>query len=294
MADDEQNPIVNDEYINQIVNFGLSAEEAKVYLSLLRRGPRGEVVGRIKEELEIGRTTIYAIMERLTEKGWVSGEEISQNPRRIKYVTYPPYSTFSKKIQEKLRELELMKKSSLFIGDSLDKVYQGAKKLNLDSIHPGAFKYLKLLINQGFKLKSEVIEHSVDSRRRISYDYELKGLKGFPKDCGLIIFEYDEDIEEDKSLIKQALEIFKSKTDYEIRKDKIPGFEDLKLEDTKFDKYSGTTLSIKLKFKKKWWKIGNQVVIPSKNRIFLLFGNEQNFKILMESILLIEQFHHLV
>ena len=78
------------EYIQGLMDFGLSDEESKVYLSVLRRGSRGEIVGRIKDELEIGRTTIYAIMERLNEKGWVVSEMISQSPKRIKYVAKSP------------------------------------------------------------------------------------------------------------------------------------------------------------------------------------------------------------
>ena len=96
MEINEKESLVLEERINHLRNFELSNEEAKVYLSLLRRGTRGEVVGRIKNELEIGRTTIYAIMERLCDKRWVTSEEVSQNPRRIKYVAKPPLKTLNK------------------------------------------------------------------------------------------------------------------------------------------------------------------------------------------------------
>lgn len=294
MKDEVEKSFITKENINHIQNFGLSVEEATVYLSLIRRGTRGEVVGKIKDELEIGRTTIYAIMERLNEKGWVTAEEISKDPRRIKYVANTPYEIFRRIIQNKDTHLKAMKQSRLFIGDSLDKIYQGAKKLNIDTIHPGAYKYLKPLIEQNFKIKSEVIEHSEDPKHRLSYDYELKGPIGMPKDCGLIIFEFNDNIEEEKNLIKEALEIFKSKTEYEIRRDKIPGFEDVTIEDTKFGEYIGTNVLIKLKFKKKWWSAGHQAVLPIKNRIFLIFGGKENFRILMDTIISSEKFHHLV
>lgn len=294
MKDEEKNSFITKENVNHIQNFGLSVEEAKVYLSLIRRGTRGEVVGKIKDELEIGRTTIYAIMERLSEKGWVNAEEISKDPRRIKYVANTPFEIFRRIIQNNETHLKTMKQSSLFIGDSLDKIYQGAKKLNIDTIHSGAYKYLKPLLDQNFKVKSEVIEHSEDPEYRLSYDYELKGPKGMPKDCGLIIFEYSHNIEEEKNLIKEASEIFKSKTDYEIRRDKIPGFEDVKIEDTKFGEFIGTNILIKLKFKKKWWSAGHQAILPLKNKIFLIFGGKENFRLLMDTIISAEKFHHLV
>ena len=115
MEFNEKQTIISGEFINHLKNFGLSDEEAKVYLSLLSRGNRGEVVGRIKDELEIGRTTIYAIMERLCDKGWASNEEILLNPRRIKYVATPPLKVLSRIIDSKKKELEQQKKSSLFI-----------------------------------------------------------------------------------------------------------------------------------------------------------------------------------
>ena len=238
-----------EEYINHLKNFGLSDEEAKVYLSLLSRGDRGEVVGRIKNELEIGRTTIYAIMERLCDKGWASSEEIMFTPKRIKYVADSPLKVLNKIINIRENELEQQKRSSLFIGDRLDITYQGAKKLTLDTAHPGVYKYLKPLIDQEFKISSEVIEYQEGKDHHLSYDYELKGPKGFPKDCGLIIIEFNRDIEDDKRLIKEAFKTFKSKTDYEIRREKIPGFQDVA---------------------------------------------EHNFRILMETILNAEEFHHLV
>jgi len=53
-----------DQYTKDLTIFGLSNDEARVYLYLLRRGKKGDVVGRLKNDLEIGRTTIYAILER--------------------------------------------------------------------------------------------------------------------------------------------------------------------------------------------------------------------------------------
>ncbi|MBD3337974.1 MAG: hypothetical protein GF353_02620 [Candidatus Lokiarchaeota archaeon] len=148
-------------------------------------------------------------------------------------------------------------------------------------------------MQKNFKIKSEVIEHLEGGEKRLTYDYELKGPKGFPKDCGLIIFEYDVNVEKRENLIMEVSKMFKEKTEYEIQKDKIPGFEDLKFEDARFGKYNGSNIHIKLKFKKKWWNVGCQTVIPIKNKIFLIFGNKQNLPLLMDSILKAESFHHI-
>lgn len=172
-------------------------------------------------------------------------------------------------------------------------MYQGAKKLTIDTIHPGGYKYLKLLVEKRWKIKSEVIEYS-DSAERLTLDYELKGHKGFPKDCGLIIFNFNRNIEKDENLINEAISVFKSKTEYEIRSDKIPGFEDVKLKDIRFQNYPGFDVFIKLKYKKKQWLVGKEVVLPIQKKIFMLFGNPDNFQVLFNTIIDLESFHHLV
>jgi len=45
-----------------VLKVGLSLEEAKVYLVLLRKGENGDKVGNIHKELDIKRTTIYRII----------------------------------------------------------------------------------------------------------------------------------------------------------------------------------------------------------------------------------------
>ena len=282
-----------EKYAKELSFFGLSNEEAIVYLCLLRRGKNGDVVGQLKNDLQIGRTTIYAILERLTENGWVKEEEKSKSPRRVSYSAKPPNSTLNAIIEKKEIELTTVKEKALFIGDVLDKIYQGPKNLTIESIHVGGQKYLKSLVELKWKIKSEVIERS-DSLDRITYDYELKGSKGFPKDAGLIIFEYKRDIEKDDNLIQGALSTYKSKTEYAIRDENIPGFQDIKLEDTTFGEYIGANIYIKMKMRKGWWLAGQEAVIPIKNKIFLIHGNKKNFETLMETITKMEDFHHLV
>ena len=260
---------------------------------LFKRGKRGEVVGNIKKELPIGRTTIYAILERLCEKEWAISQLISDDPKRIKYIAKRPIEILNHVIYEKENYLNQLKEKSLFIGDFLDKIYQGSKKLTIDTIHVGGYKYLKPLIEKGWKINSEVIEHD-EVHERLTLDYELKGPKGFPKDCGLIIFHFQHVIENDQVLIQEALNILKKKSEYEIRKEKIPGFENLQFIDTIINGYHGVNVYIKLKFKKTPWLTGKEAVIPIKERLFLIFGNKENFEVLLDTISNSEKFHHLV
>ena len=292
MEDVRRNGKLSEEEIQALTLFGLTVEEATVYASLLKRGNTGEVVGNIKKELPIGRTTIYAILERLCEKNWAIPQIISDEPKRVKYIAKSPIKTLNHVIKEKENYLNQLKDKSLFIGDFLDKIYQGSKSLTIDTIHVGGYKYLKPLIEKGWKIKSEVIEHD-EIQERLTLDYELKGSKGSPKDCGLIIFYFQHDIEKEQGLIEEALNILKKKSEYEIRKDNIPGFEDLQFIDSKFNGYRGVEVFIKLKFKKKPWLTGKEAVIPIKNKIFLIFGNKDNFEMLLDVISNSEKFRHL-
>ncbi|MHA1499607.1 MAG: helix-turn-helix domain-containing protein [Promethearchaeota archaeon] len=56
-----------------LLRFGLNEKEAEVYLAFLKKGDTGDTIGNInKELLDLKRTHIYRIMERLEKKGWVS------------------------------------------------------------------------------------------------------------------------------------------------------------------------------------------------------------------------------
>ncbi len=286
--------LVNEEYIQELRLFGLTTEEAIVYIALIEKGFQGDVVGRLKNRLDIGRTTIYGILERLVEKGWVEDIEVKKKPKRSKYVAKSPFLILNKIINEKEIELKTIKDTYLFIGDNLEKIYKEKKQLTIENIHPIGIKYLKPLFNRKWRIKSEVIERS-ESLGRTIFDYELEAKKGFPtKDCGLVIFDYNRNIEHDRNIIDAAISTFKSKTEYEIRNHVIPGFEDVKIEDSKFGDFFGAIVYIKLKIKNEWMMAGKEAVIPIKNKIFLIHGDEQNFQILMETVINSEKFHHLV
>jgi len=50
---------------------GISEVEAIVYLALLRKSDRGEKIGNLDKELDLERTHIYRIINRLIDKNWV-------------------------------------------------------------------------------------------------------------------------------------------------------------------------------------------------------------------------------
>ncbi|MFX1566869.1 MAG: helix-turn-helix domain-containing protein [Promethearchaeota archaeon] len=297
------------EVFNQnLQEFGLTAEEAIVYLTLLERGRNGDMVGRLKNDLQIARTTLYGILEKLREKGWIEIVEIRKQPRRMKFIAKAPLEVLNKTVENLELKVKTLKEKRLYIGDNLDKLYQEKKELTIDTIHPGSQKYIKPLFAKKWKVKSEVIETS-ESLARIVYDYELIGYKErFTQECGLIIFEYNysRNIENDDNLIRANLNLLKSKTEYEIRNkaknNEIPDFEDVKLEDTELDGFLGAFVYIKFKegsivrnlTKEEWVLIGKEAAIPTKNKIFLIHGEDKNFQFLEDTIINTENFHHLI
>lgn len=296
----------NKKFLEDLQFFGLTLEESEIYLKLIENGSIGSIVGKLKNEIEISRTTLYGILDRLVEKNWIESIEISKKPRRIKYRAQPPLKTITEILDEKRKELKTLEKISVEIGDKLQKIYQERKKITLSEVHPGSIKYLKLLTEQNWQIESEVIEHS-ETLSRTVYDYELLGNKAkYNNNCGLIIFEHERIIERDENLIKAAFSLFKSKMDYEVREkgkeEHIPDFEDVKMENVKFGDFWGVEVFIKFKegsmlaksLGKEWNIAGEAAVIPIKKKIFLIHGAEKNFQILMELIINSEKFHHLI
>jgi len=275
-----------EDLIQKLQDFALSSDEAKVYLKLLKKGAQGEFAGIIKSEFDyIGRTTLYAILKRLNKKGWI--EIIDILPKRTKFVARPPFVVLNEYIAKKEEELEKLKEKHLFIGDRLEKIYQEQEKekmeLTIETVYPAAKKFLKPLFENNWKVISEVIEES-EALERTVFDYELQGPKGFHRNAGLIIFEYNRDVENDENLAQSALNLLRSKTEYELRIHGIPGFEDVKFVDEEIQTYFGSQVYLKF-IGTDWVLSAKQVVIPLTNRLIIIWAEVQNFDFLMETIL---------
>ena len=86
---------------------GLSEDDAKVYLALLRKGDRGEKVGNLDKELDLKRTHIYRIIDRLIEKDWV--DKLSKTPTGAQYyIARPPKELLDNLIKEKKEEIKIL------------------------------------------------------------------------------------------------------------------------------------------------------------------------------------------
>ncbi|MHA1384682.1 MAG: helix-turn-helix domain-containing protein [Candidatus Helarchaeota archaeon] len=281
------------DYILNLKKFGLTNEESQVYITLLKSGERGNTVNYLKNLLNIGRTTIYAILDRLIDKKWVKKGSSSNTRNRAQlYVATSPIKILNDIIYQKEQTLNELKEINFNIGDNLERIYRSSIKFTIDQIHASCRKYLRPLINKKWKILSEVLEIS-ETLNMKTFDYQLEGKNDFHNECGLIICEYDHNIENDADLARYMFNLLKKKGEQEIRKHEPPGFEDVKYEEINISGFIGANTY--MKFKKgseiaafvgsDWFLAGKLVVIPKINKIFMMWGGEKNFKKLVEVIL---------
>ncbi|MFX0033359.1 MAG: helix-turn-helix domain-containing protein [Promethearchaeota archaeon] len=239
-----------------LLKAGLSFEEAKVYLTLLQSGERGEKVGNLNKKLEIKRTTIYRIIERLVNKRWV--DKVMERPTGTTiYVARPLNEIIDNLIRDKENELKLLKSFRYIMGESSENGW-------------------------------------ID----VSKDFNTLGIVGVEKDCGLIIFEYGKTVKEEV-ILQAALQLSYEKLkehlqpEPEIEEFTIPDLEEIKIIHRKIDDYFGAIMELKFKegsaiannVGTDWIVAAKHVAVPIDDKIYVIWGSEEKFPILLSIIL---------
>lgn len=252
-----------------LLKAGLSLEEARVYLALLKKGEKGDKIGNINKELEIKRTTIYRIIDRLVKNYWV--EKVSRTPSGIQiYVARPLNALIDEIIQDKEEELNILKSFRYIMGEDLENGWIDIVEAKKD-----------------FQAYGEK-----------SYDFNTLGIRGVDKDCGLIILEYDRSIQ-NKIVIRAALQLSYEKIWNSLQPDKgnkeyiIQDLEDIKVEDIEIQDYLGAIMYLKFKAGSDaaknvgsgWITLAKHVAIPIDDKIYVIWGTEEKFPILLSMIL---------
>ena len=243
---------------------GLSEDDAKVYLALLRKGEKGEKVGNLDKELDLKRTHIYRIIERLIQKDWV--DKLAKTPKGAQYFSAIPLNNLlDAYIKEKNEEIKILKGLKSIISDD----YENGWKIITD-------------VEKG--LKSQ-------------FDLDIQEIIGNEKDCGIVIYEYDRIIKGEENLDKLKLRLYSNKLETIIleRKEigKLEDVEEVKVDEIDIQDYYGAKISIKYKSVKDdasngenaWNVIAKLVSIPIDNKIYIIWGSEEKFQILMDMIL---------
>jgi len=252
-----------------LLKFGLSIEEAKVYLCILKKGKEGAKVGQLDEDLSIKRTTIYRIIDRLISKGWIL--KLPLMPRSAQgFIARPLNDIFDERIQQKEEELKILKSFRYIMGETLENGWIDISEIKKD-----------------FQLYSEK-----------SFDYKSLGITGEEKDCGLIIFEYNKNVKEEV-IIRAALQLSSEKMrepiqpDLDLKEFTIPDLEEIRIEDTKIQDYLGMTMYFKFKDGTEtgnnvgtdWIVAARHVAVVIDDKIYVVWGSEEQFPILLSIIL---------
>lgn len=252
-----------------LLKFGLSIEEAKVYICILKKGKEGAKVGQLDEDLSIKRTTIYRIIDRLISKGWIL--KLPLMPRSAQdFIARPLNDIFDERIQQKEEELKILKSFRYIMGETLENGWIDISEIKKD-----------------FQLYSEK-----------SFDYKSLGITGEEKDCGLIIFEYNKNVKEEV-IIRAALQLSSEKMrepiqpDLDLKEFTIPDLEEIRIEDTKIQDYLGMTMYFKFKDGTEtgnnvgtdWIVASRHVAVVIDDKIYVVWGSEEQFPILLSIIL---------
>jgi len=248
--------------------FGLTPEEARVYLELLKKTSDGEKVTNLNKKLNIKRPTLYKILDRLVDKNWVD-VELRTSKRTQFYISRPIAEVFDRIIQEKIEEIKILRSFQLLIKEYLGNGWESASKFYDDS--------------QTFS--------------REVFDIDMLGIMGLEKDFGILVFEYNEDVV-DEIRAQDKLSLIHDKIIEQMKKlkeeGKIKDFGDveknIKMEHVEIQENHGANIYLRFKegsstarqLGKGWIIAVKAVVIPIENLIYVIWGSEEKFQTLLE------------
>ncbi|GAG79920.1 unnamed protein product, partial [marine sediment metagenome] len=128
------------------------------------------------------------------------------------------------------------------------------------------------------------------------FDLDIQEIIGNEKDCGIVIYEYDRIIKGEENLDKVKLRLYSNKLETNILErmeiGKLEDLKEVKVDEIDIQDYCGAVISIKYKSIKKaasnegndWSIIAKLVSIPIDNKIYIIWGSEEKFQILMDMI----------
>ncbi|MEI6238668.1 MAG: helix-turn-helix domain-containing protein [bacterium] len=136
-----------DKYKNPLIDFGLSENEASVYISALKLGPTA--ILPLSRETGIRRTTVYTVIETLKLKGLISVELkgfkhlfVAAHPKMLSSI----FESKKKKLEAIIPELTTIQKSSG--SESVIRSYEGIASIRslyenvLDTLRTDDFCYV--------------------------------------------------------------------------------------------------------------------------------------------------------
>ncbi len=280
--------ISNEEAIEGLMEFGLSREEAEIYLLLVEN--QSMTVRELNQQTpNIQRTYLYNFLDKLARNGWVHIDSLT------KPQSYNPYDVdLEEKLEEKEQEINKIQKDFIsFKGKTFPKL-----KSYLNSL------YEKSLMK---KISSPYKDYFKDffKDKKIRVEYTTYQAKGNPflslllidvEFHGFHIFHHEKPISEehvihfytfpDKEILSNSENIIGKLLDW--RKQEIIKFfskQEIKIEDTKGEKFSKNLYGFDIQYEiipyiDKGKRFESYLVYPiviseEKSLIFFQFSNQK-------------------
>ncbi|MFX0072502.1 MAG: helix-turn-helix domain-containing protein [Candidatus Hermodarchaeota archaeon] len=293
------------EIIELLQNFGLTSNQAQVYLALLKAGTKGSIVRELDHALDIKRTNIYPILNDLIELGCVKeGGRAEKSKNASIFIAIDPIKFIDHLIQKKQLEITTLNEIKKTHSTLLQNIFKKGFEIKLNEIDASLKPYFKPLIDSGWRIQSYVERKELTMFNYQVYDCLLYAPHArFLKDCSFHLFLFDYDIEKDKNALVFFTQGLKRKT-----KEMKSYFFDIKqfqLIDDEFQAFNNKFHCFKMRVKVKdlensdyftkvsqdstkkevrniYYEIGKAIIIPIKEKIFYLWAESD--EILYEMI----------
>ncbi len=288
----------DEELIETIEQFGFTKEEAMIYFILIKHGKNGAIVKDLVQETSIGRTTIYAILDRLIKRGAVIKIGPSNTAKKAKlFAASEPTRFFSGIIEEKKKQLIELEERNLLHHDYYQRLYQQGIEFTFERLDPFIQPYLKtFILKEGWTVTSQIVEKGIQTFGCDVFAYELLTSEIVPGEDNhrsriyLIIYVFDYDIETNETSRDFFIELARRKTRDNIRS--RSQLTDVKLKDGEITLFGRTwpAFLVSAKVDQHHIDIGQIPIFPIKNKlIFLSTGTPKFLKILAQTIFEVEK-----
>ncbi|MFX1274475.1 MAG: helix-turn-helix domain-containing protein [Promethearchaeota archaeon] len=283
--------------IMQIFNdLGLNKKDSMVYFELLKQGPKGMTVNGLNHAVDLPRTTIYSILNKLSEmecikeggKAWGAGRQATN------YIANKFSYFINILIDNKEKELNHLIEIKDEHSDYFDHIYRSGYEYTIEDVDAEFRPYIKPLLEKGWKISSfdtkvwdEYFEYKVyDCMLMIPYAKYIKDRNS------IHLFEFKYDIEHEKNALKSMINNLKKRTKEIIGYE--TGISKFELQNTEFTFLGRTSSGIVLKTKVKEFKkskffsemlplienledfddieLWRSVIMPYNNKVFFVWA----------------------
>ena len=282
---------------------GLNKEESLVYLVLMKYGEKGATVRKINSELyEIGRTSIYSILQKLINKEFVIEKITSETPKKAKlFIALEPKKFFIQTLAQKKEQLKNFEKKEQIFMEDFQNLYESEGGYTIDKIDPFIQPFIQPLIEKKWKISKQIVEKSLNLFGYDLYQYhidppETTSLKGY---SGFNAYVFDHVIALNQALMFQHFDVELKFILMQIKRSIINRFSNefrianIKINESEISlygrKFPSLIVEIKSENMKKYSEAFKSVILTIENKVFFIWAVKPNaVEEMLKSIIQVE------